>query len=1537
MALVEFDGSGGGDESDGVSLSYLSFATVSWIIGWLLATTLSVIALVLQRRPDFSSAPRRRLLALVVLLSVFHLSSALANTFVFSNHRSSAGNRDEPVGGDEFGDDWKLRASISTTQIILCLILLCIDGATYVRVKSLEVGDTIKPTDAPGYGGAGWLSKASFAWVTPIVTKAIDNKLTMEDLWPLGPRQRVAPVLKEYRSIARQSSSKRWTLLNHLLLNVRMHVVHLACVVLAGLLAFTGPYFLNKIILFIQRPAEERNSIAEGMAYAIMLLLISTVRSVVETQGGLLGSRIEIRYRSVLVNEIYRKALTCVLNTSSTEDGISTSSTDASDEATVGKITTIMSIDAERVARTAAFIPFIVITPLECIIAVAALVTVLGPVPAIGGVAVMAFFVPLTILVGRVSAIVQEKVMGCTDRRVNLLNEVLQGIQIVKSFAWEPRFLERISALRTQELSHIARLFAVNVLAHLTWHCIPITVSLASFTLYSEQFFGGRLTLSNAKSAFTAIALFGLVRAPLVAFPQIIVRVLQTVVSAKRIGSFLDRENVDKTGRTTSMQQSSSPTNKLRLIEASFGWATGQQSLAQRRDSHSLEAGGRLSFILKDVSVEFKPATVTVVLGSTGMGKTSLLQALLGEMKQLTGTTVYPTETTVNEAGTTVITPSALAYVPQTAFIANGTIRDNILFGLPYDVLRYRRVVRACALERDFEVFGERKVFARWMGDLTEVGEKGIGLSGGQKQRIALARAAYSSAPYVLLDDCLSAVDPPTAHHLFHRCIRTEMEGRTVVLVTHAASLVVPFVDNIFEVRNEGHVVRTTPDEVLGAISSTPTSPTTKNNIRVDSELDESPSIGEEISEDEIQWVQEVALRAGQLVQAEGSKIGAVSMKTYGEYFTAAGGGKKWWPFAAIGYLSCYFLTHGTFRGMGVTNDWWIREWARAYDRVDTGATIAAVNMTTTQFPLDVTFYVRIYAFLGLLLLISAVGPYATRVLGSFAASKRLHERMLSRVLNAPLSFFSVTPIGRIINRFSNDMATLDIETMFTVEATLDHVTQAPTMILDTTVVIVVWAITVTVLWFVLQVYMWVVQGYLSAARSLKRLESVARSPIYALFSETLIGASTIRAYLQEPRFVTENEVRVDRNNRTWFYIASVNSWLKFYLEMIASAVVFVTATAIIVLSAPDPENPNGQPRIDAGLAGLALVYALSLVDEFLAIVNFYGQLEMNMNAVERIQEYTELEQEPPAIIPEARPPTNWPNQGRIVVENLSVKYAKDAPIEERASLESVILKNVTFQVDSFQKVGVVGRTGAGKSTLSLAMLRLVPIVGGRIIIDGVDISQIGIQDLRLRVTIIPQDPVLFSGTIRSNLDPFSEIRDDATIWNALRSVYFLETLSTSSSDSSEADTGDKGGVFTLEHPVSENGSNFSQGQRQLLCLARALLRRSRVVIMDEATASVDAATDARIQRTIRTPPFSTQTTVITIAHRLKTVADCDRILVLHHGAVIEFGSPLELLSRVGTGAEGSGPFRRMCEETGEMELIMQIAESAAKERAAYQ
>jgi ABC-type multidrug transport system fused ATPase/permease subunit len=631
----------------------------------------------------------------------------------------------------------------------------------------------------------------------------------------------------------------------------------------------------------------------------------------------------------------------------------------------------------------------------------------------------------------------------------------------------------------------------------------------------------------------------------------------------------------------------------------------------------------------------------------------------------------------------------------------------------------------------------------------------------------------------------------------------------------------------------------------------------------------------------------------------------------------------------------------------------WIREWANQYDTESIhthqslspnsyiGNTISTIRVASSRFSqvqpyfdpnqtslmskiapnVDVSYYLGVYAFIGLACMLVALFRDFWLFFGSLTASWKIHQRLMESVTRAKFKFFDVTPLGQLMNRFSKDLEAVDQEV-----APIAIGVMSCALAIAVTVALIT-AITPGFLGAAIVIsamYFFVGKFYLRSSRDLKRLESVQRSPLFQQFGETLSGITTIRAYGDERRFIRDNMMRINTHSRPFIYLWAANRWLAFRIDVVGDLVAFF-AGAFVVLSIG---------KIDAGSAGLSLSYAISFTENVLWLVRLYAMNEQNMNSVERIKEYLDVEQEAEAVIEETKPAANWPSQGSVEFINYTTRY--------RADLDPV-LRDVTFKISPLEKVGIVGRTGAGKSSLALALFRGLEAEEGKILIDGVDIGLIGLRDLRESITIVPQDPTLFTGTIRSNLDPFNLFTDE-DIFTALRRVQLIgvptsttvpstpinasrPTTPALTLDGADIPSGtstpvtNKNIFLNLSSTVTESGNNLSQGQRQLLCLARALLKNPKVLMMDEATASIDYNTDSKIQETIR----ELKSTIITIAHRLQTIVDYDKVLVLDKGSVVEYGHPHELLKKEGKDAI----FKGMCEMSGDLEALKAAAKKA--------
>ncbi|RDW69893.1 hypothetical protein BP5796_08290 [Coleophoma crateriformis] len=1092
----------------------------------------------------------------------------------------------------------------------------------------------------------------------------------------------------------------------------------------------------------------------------------------------------------------------------------------------------------------------------------------------------------------------QKALMKIRDTRTTIITEALQGIRQIKFSAIEKQWTEKISKVREEELSMLWKTRVNNLYMSVASEFTPIVLTALSLATYS--YIHGNLLPSVA---FTAISLFLQLEGLVSHIPFLMVAAINAKVSADRIEKFL---RLPEKGENTHPGESVSFHN----VSVTF--------------PHDSEHPREDRFTLRDLNLSFPNNSLSIISGPTGSGKSLLLAAILGEVEVLSGYIQVPRAPPADQrfdnkaTAADWIIPTAMAFISQTPWIENATIKDNILFGLPFDPVRYEKVVQACALSQDLEIFED--------GDQTEVGAQGISLSGGQKWRLTLARAFYSRAGIIIMDDVFSALDAHVGRHIYDNAVMGELaEGRTRILVTHHVSLCLPRAKYAVRLSARGtleHAGLTQELQKSGSLEDIldTDKPTEADHIEEDEVLKRVATNGSvAIPSNDVA----VAVKAPpkKLVEEEKREVGRVKTSVYAGYLNASGG----WPF----WLFLVIL-YAIAEALKLGRTYWIRIWASAYGESEESqlhavaqhysATLQthfytppvnATNFANTSLPIETNsrglwFYLGIYVFISTISVVMSIGRLYNIYTGSIRASRRIFNDMLHSVLRAPLRWLDTVPTGRILNRFTGDFTSLDSSLAQTFYY-FAGITWEIIGILGAAVFVSPYMILCALA--LLTACAMFARSYIAAARNVKRLESTNKSPCISHFSVSLAGLSTIRAFAKTSEFGDRMFNLVDTYAACAWHNSLFRSWLMIRIGFTAS--LFSAAVAAFVITTRG---------IDASLAGFALSFALSFGHSVSWAISISTQLELDMNATERIFEYRDLEIENQDG-EDVR--ASWPENGKVEVKDLEVGYAEGLPS---------ILKGLTFTAEMNQRIGVVGRTGAGKSTLSLALFRFLQIRNGNITIDGVDISKIKLHDLRTRLAIIPQDPVLFSGTIRSNLDPFDEF-SDVQVREALMRVHlipsgtgtpFPETAqiesSTASSTTAIEPVGNTNIFLSLSSPIAAGGSNLSQGQKQLLCLARAILSRPKVLLLDEATSAVDMATDILIQRSIR-EEFA-NTTLLVVAHRLSTVADFDKILVMKDGVTAEFGSPKELIEIE------DGIFNGMVKQSGESEALESIMNS---------
>jgi ABC-type multidrug transport system fused ATPase/permease subunit len=874
---------------------------------------------------------------------------------------------------------------------------------------------------------------------------------------------------------------------------------------------------------------------SEALQELVSLVVFKVMGILVNGQLDFIGKRVATRTRVVLSNEIYSKSLKIPSNRNS------------DDKASFGKIVTLMSVDTEQIREFLSYLQECFISfPLSLIISLFSLYAFLGWSSLIGF-AIIALIGPITANIGKYVLRYEKHLLQKTDSRINAINEVLQGIRIIKYCAWESHFCDKLDKSRKDELDAMIRLFISKIGLYSFGSGGSIIISLVTFMVYTV-FAGNSL---DPATAFTAVSLLDQLTNLTTYFPHHVMQLLKARISLHRICEFLGEQEID----------TCEPHKKsfISLKDAEF-------------EHYSANIEGK--FTLRDISVDFPIGKLTLIAGSTGAGKSSLLTALLGEMKLVRGSVFFPT------GKNRIVNPNTglsetVAYAAQTPWLLNATIRDNILFGEEYDEKRYNAVIKGCALAKDLENLEG--------GDLTEIGEKGINVSGGQKQRISLARVCYSRAAYVLLDDPLSAVDAPTARFLLHKCIVGLLKGRTIILVSHATAIVLPFSDHVILMAN-GEIITQGSPEQISLISH---EEIVKNILQRETTL---INLGENDSQ-----IKSAKGDVTQFVLKELKPSGSVRFSVYQAYFNAAGG---------FPYFLLFISTFIVVDGIRIWKDWWLKVWSDSSLEISLRNCLFCVtsNSTTSAkiLEVDAWYYVSIYALIGLITVIYANLREGIYVFGSFLASRNLHSRMVRSILYSPVRFFEITPIGRILNRFSKDIASIDNSVLFAIMAFVFQVFLAAMIISIIASVSVLFLICIP---FVAIVYIFISQIYLMTSRELKRIESTQRSPIYAHFSETLNGISTIRAFNAQMRFIFKNRQNINSNHKPYHFMWVANRWLCIRSEIMAVFVVLVAGLAIIY------------NKLSPGLAAFVLVYSFDFTSALMWGARMHAEMEMCMNS----------------------------------------------------------------------------------------------------------------------------------------------------------------------------------------------------------------------------------------------------------------------------------------------------------------------------------
>jgi len=1095
-----------------------------------------------------------------------------------------------------------------------------------------------------------------------------------------------------------------------------------------------------------------------GYFFAVSIFLVGITQAILLQAYWKITYSVALRARTALFSEIYKKTLNI--------------SSRAKKDYTVGEIVTLMSSDAQTFKQVIPSLNKVWSMPLQIILAIYFLYQELG-LSVFGGVFILILLIPFNTYMGKKSQSVNKKQMKAKGTRLRRMYELLNSIKVIKLYAWEKIFENRVTLSRNSEIRFLRRNGILKAVINFVFGSAPIFVTLVSFALYVSV---DKENVLTPEKAFVCLTLFSMLRLPMKLLPNILTEIFRLNVSIKRINAFLNFEEMRKY-----VGYSINPGKDIQIADGAFAWNEG-------------------SPFLHDINLSVKAGSLHIIAGPTASGKTSLLSSILGQMIHIKGS--------INTAR------KSIAYVSQDSWIQNKTIKENILFGKPYDPAWYSRVVECCALEADLVLLAG--------GDSTMLGDNGVNLSGGQKQRISLARAVYSNADIFLLDDCLSAVDVHVCRHISEQVLGNKglLRGKTRLMVSHNPA-VIGLADYISYMEH-GTIIKTEE--------------TTQHTHQViqhvqDKEVEHSRIVDETKAKKQEEKVEEkkskdVEDRLKDKSVGTGSAF-VSSCKMYLKNFGFVN---------VVLVLLMFVLNQSLVTGSSV----WLTYWADTKSMVETNKTHEHDN----------NFYIGVYGGIGLATATCAFFRNLCIFICAAGASRYIHTNLFQRIIRAKLSFIESTSSGSIVSRFSSDMDAVDQMIPGQMSALLFNTFEVLAVIITISLSSPEFLIAVAlilVLLYIIKIF------YIKTSRQIKRLESSSNAPIYAHFNETIRGLSVIKAFDEIPRFINTLEELTAVNLNYSYYSIMCSRWLSLRSEMVAQ--ILVLSASFVAVIHRDTLSP--------GWAGLIVSLALGITETFTCLLVALTNLEDQATVVERIKELTEHTPQEPEWTSDNPPESSWPEKGVVSFKHFSTGYSR----------EETVLTDISFETCEGEKVAIVGRTGAGKSSIGLSCLRVLEAHEGNILIDNVDISRLGLHELRSAVTIIPQDPILFSGSLRENIDPLG-VKDDTDIIKLLRTAN-LESYQ------------------DLNMEVEEGGDNFSHGEKQLICLVRALCRGSRVVILDEATASMDEETDSNIQKLIR-EEFG-RCTVLTIAHRLNTILDYDRVVVLDRGEVREVGQPAAL------------------------------------------
>uniref|UniRef100_F1KQ57 Multidrug resistance-associated protein 5 n=1 Tax=Ascaris suum TaxID=6253 RepID=F1KQ57_ASCSU len=1308
---------------------------------------------------------------------------------------------------------------------------------------------------------SGLFSFVTYSWIFPYLWAAFKGRLSQDQTWncSIYDSSTVNMARLEYlwnQEIERNSN--RPSLFRVICKFIKTRIIVASIVFLFCLIfGFIGPTcFVRGLVAFAENPPRDGNelNLKLGLFLVFSILFVEFARVLSYGATWAISYRTGIRVRGALLALLYKK----LVNVRSLR------------KKTAAEIVNVYANDGQRLFDAVTFAPLVLVGPLVLIGGIIHLLCVIGPWSLLGILTFLLFDV-LQFGLGKTMVRFRASAIAKTEQRISLMGEIIRCIRVIKMNAWEETFIRKIEEMRHSEKVDLRTAGYAQSLAIASGPVVPVVAAI--FTFLGVVLSGNDLLASDAFSAITVffVMLFGIRMIPYGSR-----YCAEAIVALRRIQELLLYPEYD-----IHIPPAQDPSIAIQFKNASFTWDDKDQttpSASEATERSPVVEGEQTSasspFTLEEIDLTIKKKELIAVCGPVGSGKTALLNAIVGHMAQKEGS--------LNVSG-------SVAYVTQSPWIQNLTVQGNILFGLPMNTSRYYRAITACELSKDLETMKA--------ADQTEIGERGVTLSGGQKARVALARALFANRQIYLLDNALSSVDRNVGDRIFQHAIKEMLGNKTVVMVTTDIQRL-SRCDRVIYMES-GRVIGFAPHEELlekyeqyalfceNAVLNDPSeselqTPEMKKSdeddfVKVDNEGKEATvrrataSSMNDLQASSPNSLMDLPSSAdGQIVEEEENLgLAAMSWSVYKQYINAAGSYLIWIVLLLAFVLNVFATIFSTA---------WLSQWLK-HGHVEQLVNESGELMVVTESLAksnSTAYYATVYGLSLILLFGTGFLKAVIFVKVSLNAASRLHSRMFKSVIRATVQFFDITPSGRILNRFTKDMDEIDVKLPFTVEIFLQNMITCIGFLIMIAWVFPAFLIACVPLSCIFALF---VVCFRAGITSLKRSENISRSPLFEQISASMEGLHIIHSFDQTEHFIDILKVNLDSNSGAMFMYQSAMRWLAVWLDLLVVAITFVVALLIVLLTG----------SVAPADAGMALAFAIQMSGIFQFAVRTQTELEAKMTSVERVAHYCEhIEPEGEWEAKKEDPPvpSDWPAHGDIEFKDVKLRYRPSLPLA---------LDGVTFSVASKDKVGIIGRTGSGKSSLCNVLYRMYPLTWGTISIDGVNIAHIGLHRLRRSMAVIPQDPTLFAGTIRFNLDPNQEFTDDQ-LWNALERTFLKDMVSSLENK--------------LEATVTEGGRNLSVGERQLMCMARAILRRVRIVVLDEATGSLDVSMDRLVQKCLK--EALADCTVFMIAHRLENVLSMNKLLYMNQAKLIEYDDTKKIL------AERDSHIRRLV--NGEMQ-----------------